>query len=130
MQKHDYELHMDDNGLEIDTLIDKQLLQVAETIKLIKSKEAEEQHLNRIYWFKATILPILQDFAKCSSSSFEMEQDNEGIIAVSFRNPNGIEIMWDSLCIKFALSLATSVTISCDDGESILLLTYDCNRLT
>lgn len=62
MQKHDYELHMDDNGLEIDTLTDKQLLQVAEAIKLIKSKEAEEQHLNRIYWFKATILPILQDF--------------------------------------------------------------------
>jgi len=52
MQKHDYELHMDDNGLEIDTLTDKQLLQVAEAIKLIKSKEAEEQHLNRIYWFR------------------------------------------------------------------------------
>lgn len=128
MQKHDYELHMDDNGLEIDTLTDKQLLQVAEAIKLIKSKEAEEQHLNRIYWFKATILPILQDFAKCSYSSFEMEQDNEGIIAVSFRNTNGIDIE-DSLCIKFAISIATLITISCDDGESILLLTYDCNRL-
>jgi len=57
-----------------------------------------------------------------------MEQDNEGIIAVSFRNTNGIDIE-DSLCIKFAISIATSITISCDDGESILLLTYDCNRL-
>lgn len=100
---------------------------MAEAIKLIKSKEAEEHHLNRIYWFKATILSVLQDFAECSSSSFEVEKD-EGIIAVSLRNTNGIDIE-DSLCIKFAISIATSITITCDDGESILLLTYDCNRL-
>jgi hypothetical protein len=57
-----------------------------------------------------------------------MEQDNEGIIAVSFRNPNGIDIE-DSLCIKYAISIATSITITCDDGKLILLLTYICNRL-
>lgn len=89
-------INMDNIRLAMDTLTDKQMLQVAKAIKLIKSKETEEQNLNRIYWSKATILPILQNFAERSSSSLEMEQDNEGINAVSFRNTNGI---WVSLCI-------------------------------
>ncbi|RJW43102.1 hypothetical protein DXC92_12935 [Clostridiales bacterium TF09-2AC] len=72
MQKHNRNINMDDIGLAMDTLTDKQLLQVAEAIKLIKWKEAEEHRLNGIHWFKATIHPILQDFAEWSSSSFEM----------------------------------------------------------
>lgn len=122
-------INMDNIGLAMDTLTDKQMLQLAEAIKLIKWKEAEEHRLNNVYWFKTTILPILQDFAEGSSSSFAMEQDDKDIIAVSFRNVNDIEITGDSLHIKFAISLAASITITCDNGESILLLTYDCNRL-
>lgn len=107
MQKHNRNINMDDIGLAMDTLTDKQMLQVAE----------------------ATILPILQDFAEWSSSSFEMEQDDKDIIVVSLRTPNDIEIAGESLRIKFAFSLAVSITITHDNNESILLLTYDCNKM-
>ena len=42
-------INMDNIRLAMDTLTDKQMLQVAKAIILIKSKETEEQNLNRIY---------------------------------------------------------------------------------
>lgn len=125
MQEYDHRINME----EMETLSDKQMLQISETIKLIKWREAEDHSLNNVYWFKTIILPILQDFAERTSSSFEMEQDGRNIIAVSLRNSNDIEIAGYSPYIKFALSLATSITITCDNDESILLLIYDCNKM-
>ena len=129
MQEYDHRINMEDIRLEMETLTDKQMLQITEAIKLIKWQKAEEHRLDNAYWFKAIVLPILQNFAEQTSSSFELEEDNQFVTAVSFRNSNDIEISGSSPFIKFALSLASSITITCDNDESILLLTYDCDKM-
>lgn len=129
MEVYDYTNENDDfdkDSLVIDTLNNKQLKKLSEAIKIIQMDSEKENISFWSEWFNSSILVILKEFSEITSSKLEIDREDD-LIFCSFRNKNGFDIT-DTCILRFILTIFQHISITSDNEESVLTLTFDCNK--
>lgn len=113
------------DSLIIDTLSNKQLKKLSKYVKIIQMDSEKENMTYWEQWFNASILPILKEFAETTSSILTIERDEN--ITFSFRNKRGFDIT-ESCMLRFVLLICEYIGIDKDGEDTILTLTFSCNK--
>ena len=94
---------------ELDRLTNKQILAVHGAIQAIKQDSVDEAITRHMEWFNNGILPVLKQFAEQTASILDVEREQKGLIQAALRNPCGLEISSDSLCLIMAIMAAVDL---------------------
>lgn len=131
MERYDFTengANTDDLLSEVENLDVKQRLALTEAMKQIKEDSEEEAAIKNMEWFNNTILPTLKEYAELTSSILDVERDNKRIVQATLRNSCGLEFSSDCRCLYMAIIMAAMVIIDVEDGDPVLVLTYDSNK--
>jgi len=113
---------------ELDRLTNKQILAVHGAIQTIKQESVDEAITRHMEWFENGILPVLKQFAEQTASILDVEREQKGLIQAALRNSCGLEISGNSLCLLMAIMAAAYINIDVEDGDPVLILTYDYKK--
>ena len=113
------------DSLITDSFNNRQLKKLSEAIKIIQMDSEKENAVYWEQWFNASILPILKDFAETTASKLVIERDE--YITFTFRNKQGLDIT-ENCMLRFVFMLSEYIGISKDGEDTVLTLTFNCNK--
>ncbi|MCH1950957.1 hypothetical protein MCJ35_17280 [Enterocloster sp. OA13] len=128
MERYDFTVNTDMAGSvpeELDRLTNKEMIAVHEAIQRIKQDTETEETIKQMEWFDNAILPILKTYAERTSSILDIERDRETLIQATLRNPVGLDISSESHCLYMAIMSAVHILVDNEDGDPVLVLTFD-----
>lgn len=125
--RHDAEV-AGEVSAEIDYLSTSQLVRVHKYIQAIQKEGEEQQSQDTMEWFDQAIVPILREFAQENDACLEVKPQEE-IILATFHNDVGFNIDKEKARMRMMLYLVANISIEYSKEESILVLSFDCNKL-
>lgn len=57
-----------------------------------------------------------------------MEREQKGLIQAALRNSCGLDISGSAFCLLMAIMAAAYINVDVEDGDPVLLLTYDYKK--
>lgn len=131
MERYDYTkngANADDLLSDVERLDVKQRLTLHKMMEQMKKDVESEELKERMEWWNNSIFPVIKEFAELTSSILDVERDQPDIIQVTLRNHNGIEFTNDCRCLYMAIIMAVMVIVDIEDGDPVLVLTYDSHK--
>lgn len=128
MERYDFTVNADLAGNvpeELDRLTNKEMIAVHEAIQQIKQNTETEATTKHVEWFDTAILPVLKGYAEQTSSILDIERDREMLIQATLRNACGLDISSDSHCLYMAIMSTVHLSVDVENGDPVLVLTYD-----
>lgn len=113
---------------EVEELNRRQRQAAHEAIKQIREETEAETILQNNQWFDSSILPALRTYAELTFSILDIERDRKEIIQATLRNSSGLEITESCRSLYMALIMAVQIFVDVEDGDPVLILTYDCRK--
>ncbi|WP_270269298.1 hypothetical protein [Enterocloster clostridioformis] len=113
---------------EMERLTNKEILALHEAMQEIKEQSETETVEKHMEWFDNAILPSLKRFAELTSSILEIERDRKDVIQATLRNSSCIEFSMDCSYLFVAIGSATDICVDVEDGDPVLVLTYDSRK--
>lgn len=112
---------------ELSVMLDTLTQEKAQAaIAEMKNNEERVQTQKRLDWFNNALAPILREFAEMNSAKLEIKA-TENTIEATISNKEGIYITDSNRFFRSILSAATVLSVSCQDGQATLALTFDMN---
>ena len=110
----------------LDTLTPAEAKAALAAIEGTRHNEELAQMQKRLDWFNNALTPILQEFAELNSARLEIE-NTENTIEATISNKEGFYIADSNRFFRSILSVANVLSVSCQDGQAVLALTFDLN---
>lgn len=119
--------------LELDVQFDKldaeQKRRLNKALEQIQQETAQAAAERAVRWAYETTVPVLQKFAEKGSSLMTVEIQEGNLLTVELRNNWNFHILGEDAALKSVLSLAVFAEVSAQDGEVVLSLTFDGEKL-
>ena len=74
-------------------------------------------------------MPILRRYAEGSGSLLTVEVQEGNLVIAELRNDKGLYLRGEDVALKSVLALAAFAEVSTQDGEVVLSLTFDGEKL-
>jgi len=116
---------------EIDTLTERQLLKVAETVGDVKRLDEQEYITRTKNYFDNAVLPLLQDFGKITGSLLVVDENEQTqTVKATFKNEYGFDVTESCKCMRSLLFIANHISINLDDNDEIVIsLDFDYKKM-
>ena len=131
MERYDYTkngANADDLLSDVERLDVKQRLTLHKMMEQMMTDVESEELKERMEWWDNSILHVLKEYAEITSSVLDVERDQPNIIQVTLRNHSGIEFTYDCRCLYMVIIMAVMVVVDVEDGDPVLVLTYDTSK--
>lgn len=119
--------------LEIDTqfsaLNSEQKRRLNEAMKQIQQETAQAAAERAVNWIYETAVPVLKRIAERSGSLLTVEAQENNLLIMELKNDKGLYLLGEDAALKSVLNLAAYVELSVEEGEAVLSLTFDGERL-
>lgn len=92
----------------------------------MNNKEERGQTQKRLDWFNNALAPVLREFAEMNSARLEIE-NTENTIEATISNKESFYITDSNRFFRALLSAANVLSVSCQDEQAVLSLTFDLN---
>lgn len=119
--------------MELDVQFDKldaeQKRRLNKALEQIQQETAQAAAERAVRWVYETAVPVLQKFAEKGSSLMTVEIQEGNLLTVELRNNWNFHILGEDAALKSVLSLAVFAEVSAQDGEVVLSLTFDGEKL-
>lgn len=115
--------------VQFDQLDTEQKRRLNEALEQIQQETAQAAAERAVRWAYETTVPVLQKFAEKGSSLMTVEIQEGNLLTVELRNNWNFHILGEDAALKSVLSLAVFAEVSAQDGEVVLSLTFDGEKL-
>ena len=110
----------------LDTLTPEEAQAALAAIEGTRHNEELALMQKRLDWFNSSLLPILQEFAELNNARLEIE-NTENTIEATISNKEGFYVADSNRFFRSILSAANVLSVSSQDGQAVLALTFDLN---
>ena len=115
--------------VQFDQLDTEQKRRLNEDLEQIQQETAQAAAERAVRWAYETTVPVLQKFAEKGSSLMTVEIQEGNLLTVELRNNWNFHILGEDAALKSVLSLVVFAEVSAQDGEVVLSLTFDGEKL-
>lgn len=115
--------------VQFDQLDTEQKRRLNEALEQIQQETAQAAAERAVRWAYETTVPVLQKFAEKGSSLMTVEIQEGNLLTVELRNNWNFHILGEDAALKSVLSLVVFAEVSAQDGEVVLSLTFDGEKL-
>ena len=120
------ESRVNELSVMLDTLTQEEAQAALTAIAAARNNEERVQAQKRLDWFNSSLLPILQEFAELNGARLEID-NTENTIEATISNKEGFYVADSNRFFRAVLSAANVLSVSCQDGQAVLALTFDLN---
>lgn len=119
--------------LELDVQFDKldaeQKRRLNKALEQIQQETAQAAAERAVRWVYETAVPILGRYAEGSGSLLTVEVQEGNLVIAELRNDKGLYLRGEDVALKSVLALAAFAEVSTQDGEVVLSLMFDGEKL-
>ena len=119
--------------MEIDVQFDQldieQKRRLNKALEQIQQETAQAAAERAVRWGYETAVPILRRYAEGSGSLLTVEVQEGNLVIAELRNDKGLYLRGEDVALKSVLALAAFAEVSTQDGEVVLSLTFDGEKL-
>lgn len=115
--------------VQFDQLDTEQKRRLNEALEQIQQETAQAAAERAVRWAYETTVPVLRKYAEKGSSLMTVEIQEGNLLTVELRNNWNFHILGEDAALKSVLSLAVFAEVSAQDGEVVLSLTFDGEKL-
>ena len=115
--------------VQFDQLDTEQKRRLNEALEQIQQETAQAAAERAVRWAYETAVPVLRKFAEKGSSLMTVEMQEGNLLMVELRNGWSFHMLGEDTALKSVLALAAFTEVSAQDGEVVLSLTFDGEKL-
>ena len=115
--------------VQFDQLDTEQKRRLNKALEQIQQETAQAAAERAVRWVYETAVPILRRYAEGSGSLLTVEVQEGNLVIAELRNDKGLYLRGEDVALKSVLALAAFAEVSTQDGEVVLSLTFDGEKL-